>query len=130
VGSKDRELDRSLFGALNNSGRISQEQHLQPALAGLLALIQSQEQIAKRKAVIFFTSPSGMQADSRTKAGIDSIIGAANRANVTIYVSTSAVLIAVRRQLETIGTSVEVGVKGPAAGALNSSEKFPEPRRN
>jgi VWFA-related protein len=126
VGSKDRELDRSLFGALNNSGRISQEQHLQPALAGLLALIQSQEQIAKRKAVIFFTSPSGMQADSRTKAGIDSIIGAANRANVTIYVVDLSRVDRRAAQLETIGTSVDVGVKGPAAGALNSSEKIPD----
>jgi VWFA-related protein len=121
VGSKDRELDGALFGALNSSGRISQEQHLQPALAGLLALIQSQEQIAERKAVIFFTSPGGMQADSRTNAGVDSIIGAANRANVTIYVVDLSHVDRRSAQLETIGVSMDV--KGPAAGALNSSEK-------
>ena len=121
VDSKDRELDRSLFGALNNSGRISQEQHLQPALADLLALTQSQEQIAERKAVIFFTSPGGMQADSRTKAGIDSIIGAANRANLTIYVVDLSHVDRRSAQLETIGMSMDV--KGPAAGAINSSEK-------
>jgi len=122
VGSKDRDLDRALFGALNNSGRISQEQHLQPSLAGLLALIQSQEEIEERKAVIFLTSPGGVQADSRTKAGIDSIIGAANRANVTIYVVDLSRVDRRAAQLETIGMSKDVGAKGPAAGALNSSE--------
>ena len=123
VGSKDRELDRSLFGALNNSGRISQEQHLQPSLAGLLALIQSQEGIEERKAIIFFTSPSGMQADLRTKAGIDSIIGAANRANVTIYVVDLSHVDRRAARLETIGMSMDVGAKGSAPGTSNSSGK-------
>jgi VWFA-related protein len=127
VGSKDRVLDRSLFGAFNNSGRISQEQHLQPSLAGLLALIQSQEQIEGRKAVIFFTSPGGIQADSRTKAGIDSIIGAANRADLTIYVVDLSHVDRRAAQLETIGMSVDLDTKGPAAGALNSSGKFLDP---
>jgi VWFA-related protein len=123
VGSKDRELDRSLFGALNNSGRISQEQHLQPSLAGLLALIQSQEQIDERKAVIFFTSPGGMQTDSRTQAGIDSVIGAANRANVTIYVVDLSRLDRRAAQSETIGTSMDIDAKGPRTRASNSSGK-------
>jgi VWFA-related protein len=123
AGSKDRDLDRALFGALNNSGRISQEQHLQPSLAGLLALIQSQGQIEERKAVVFFTSPGGMQADSRTKAGIDSIIGAANRANVSIYVVDLSHVDRRAAQLETIGMPMDVGAKGLAAGALDPSEK-------
>ncbi len=123
VGSKDRERDRSLFAALNNSGRISQEQHLQPSLAGLLALIQSQQQFAERKAVIFFTSPGGMQVDSRTKAGIGSIIGAANRANATIYVVDLSRVDRRAEQLEMIGMSMDARAKGSAAGALDSSEK-------
>ncbi len=122
VGPEDRELDRSLFGALSNSRAISQEQHLQPSLAGLLALIQSQEQIEERKAVLFFTSPDGMQADARTKAGIDSIIGAANRANVTIYVIDLSHVDRRAAQLETIGMSMDAGAKAPATGALNPSE--------
>jgi VWFA-related protein len=123
VNSKDRDLDRSLFAALNNSGRISQEQHLQPSLAGLLALIQSQEHVEGRKAVIFFTSPAGVQADSRTKAAIDSIIGAANRANMTIYVVDLSHVDRRAAQLETIGMSTDLAAKGPPTGALSSSRK-------
>jgi VWFA-related protein len=123
VNSKDRDLDRSLFAALNSSGRISQEQHLHPSLAGLQALIQSQEQFEERKAVVFFTSPGGIQADSRTRAAIDSIVGAANRANMTIYVVDLSRLDRRAAQLETIGMSMDLGAKSPTAGALNSSEK-------
>jgi VWFA-related protein len=123
VGPKDREIDRSLFGALNNSGRISQEQHLQPSIAGLLSLLQSQPQVDGRKAVIFFTSPGGLRADSRTKAGIDSIIGAANRANAAIYVVDLSRVDRRAEQLETIEMSIDAGAKVSAADALNSSEK-------
>jgi VWFA-related protein len=86
VSTKDLERVRDLYTALSNSGRIVQDQHMQPALAGLLALAQSQRQIAARKAIIFFTTISGRQPDSRAAEAIEFIIGAANRAGVAIYV--------------------------------------------
>jgi hypothetical protein len=129
VGSKDRELDRSLFGALNNSGRISQEQHLQPALAGLLALIQSQEQIAEtegRHLFHFARRHAGGLAD-QSRESTPSLVRRIEP-NVTIYVVDLSHVDRRSAQLETIGMSMDV--KGPAAGALNSSEKSLDRERN
>jgi VWFA-related protein len=86
VGAHDRALDRSMFNALNDSGRIAQDQHLRPFLAGLLALVRSQQQIRQRKALIFFTSFEEEKVDLRTKDAIQSIIGSANQAGESIYV--------------------------------------------
>ena len=86
VSAKDRALDLTLLAALNDSGRIAQNQHLRPFLAGLLALAQSQQQITQRKALVFFTSFQGEQIDSRTRDAISSIVGSANQAGESIYV--------------------------------------------
>jgi VWFA-related protein len=86
VSANDRALARALFSALNNAGRIVQDQHLQPSLAALLALVQSQQQFAERKAIIYFSSFGDKQADSRAMDAIQSVVGAANRAGITIYV--------------------------------------------
>jgi len=86
VYAKDRTLALAMLSALNNSGRIAQDQHLRPFLAGLLALAQSQQQITQRKALIFFTSFQGEQLDTRTLDAINSIIGSANQAGESIYI--------------------------------------------
>jgi len=86
VSAKDRPLALAMLSALNDSGRIAQNQHLRPFLAGLLALAQSQQQIAQRKALIFFTAFRGGKVDSRTADAIDSIVGSANQAGESIYV--------------------------------------------
>ncbi len=86
IGAHDRALDKTVFNALNDSGRIAQDQHLRPFLAGLLALTQSQQQIRQRKALIFFTSFQEEKIDLRTKEAIQSIIGSANQAGESIYV--------------------------------------------
>jgi VWFA-related protein len=84
VSARDRVLSQTLLSALQESGRIVQDQHMQPSLAGLLALLRSQQQIARRKAVIYFTH--GREMDSRAREALDSIVGAANRTGVSIYV--------------------------------------------
>jgi VWFA-related protein len=86
VGVHDRALDRTMLNALNDSGRIAQDQHLRPFLAGLLALARSQQQIRQRKALIFFTSFQEEKIDLRTREAIQSIIGSANQAGESIYV--------------------------------------------
>jgi VWFA-related protein len=86
VGAKVRALDLAMLSALNDSGRIAQDQHLRPFLAGLLALAQSQQQIKERKALIFFTSFQGGQIDLRARDAIKSIIGSANQAGESIYI--------------------------------------------
>jgi VWFA-related protein len=84
VSAKDRTLSQTLFSALAESGRLVQNQQAQPSLSGLLALVQSQEKITERKAVIYFTH--SRQMDSRARSTIESIVGAANRNGVSIYV--------------------------------------------
>jgi VWFA-related protein len=116
VGSRDFALARALFSALTSSGRIVQDQHLQPSLAGILALAQSQQPIAERKALIYFTSLGGKQADSRTMEAITSIIGAANRAGVAIYVVDPNRLDQRTAKLETMGMAMTAGGNGAPAG--------------
>ena len=86
VGAHDRALDKLLFNALTDSGKIAQNQHLRPFLAGLLALAKSQQQIHQRKALIFFTAFQEEKNNLSTMEAIQSIIGSANQAGESIYV--------------------------------------------
>jgi VWFA-related protein len=86
VSAHERALARALLAALNTSGRIEQDQHLRPSPACLLALAQSQQQIAQRKALIYFTLSKDWKLDSHARDRIKSIIGAANGAGVSLYV--------------------------------------------
>jgi VWFA-related protein len=86
ASARDRVLAQALFSALDNSGRIAQDRHIGLSLAGILALAQSQQQIAQRKTLIYFTSFEGGHVDSRTEDTIESIIGAADRAGMSIYI--------------------------------------------
>ena len=86
VSPEDRARDQALFSALAHSGRIAQDQHMRPSLAGLLALIEAMQQIPHRKTVIYFTSFQKTQIDSRARDAIKSIIGSANQAGVSINV--------------------------------------------
>lgn len=83
VSATQRSVARVMLAALEESQRIVQDQHSQPSLAGLLALARTERQIAGRKVVIYFVQ--GMQLDSNAKDMLPSIIGAANRAGVSIY---------------------------------------------
>jgi VWFA-related protein len=86
VSPGDRARDQALFSALGHSGRIAQDQHIRPSLAGLLALVEAMQQIPHRKTVIYFTSFQKTQIDSRARDAIKSIIGSANQAGVSIDV--------------------------------------------
>ena len=75
---------KALFDALQSSRRIQQDRHTLPQLAALMALVRSQEKIAGRKCVVYFTQ--NMQMDSAAKEMIRSIAEEANQAGVTLYV--------------------------------------------
>ena len=75
---------RTLLEALESSRKIQQDRHTLPRLAGLLAVVRSQQKIAARKCIIYFTQNT--QMDSAAKEMVDSIAEAANQAGVTLYV--------------------------------------------
>ncbi len=83
VSANERTVARVMLAALEESQRVVQDQHCQPSLAGLLALARTERQIVGRKVVIYFVQ--GMQLDSNAKDMLPSVIGAANRAGVSIY---------------------------------------------
>lgn len=83
--SADQRADAQvLFAALQESQRASQELHTQPGLGGLLALSRSERTVQGRKTVIYFTQ--GLHADTSSEQRIRDVVGAANRAGVSIYV--------------------------------------------
>jgi VWFA-related protein len=94
VSVRERTLARSMYTALQTSSHITKDQHLSPLQACLLALAEAQESLPGRKAIIYFNSieeGSGdpyqrSGKDSHAMAALKSIIGAANRAGVNIYV--------------------------------------------
>jgi len=86
ASAHERTLARTLLSALNTSGRIEQDQHVRPSQACLLALAQSQQQIAQRKALIYFTVSKDWKLDLHARDTVRSIVGAANRAGVSIYI--------------------------------------------
>ena len=93
----ERTLARSMYTAMQTSGRVSKDQHLSQPQACLLALVEAQESLPGRKAIVYFMSTEGgigdptlrSGKDSRAKEALNSIIGAANRAHVSIYVVLS-----------------------------------------
>ncbi len=94
ASTRERTLARTMYEAMQTSSHISKDQHLSLSLSCLLALVESQQSLPGRKAVVYFApdteasadSESGSSKDSRAKDAVHSIIGAANRAGVTIYV--------------------------------------------
>ena len=84
VDIKTRAEYQTLLAALQDSQKVMQDQHTFPNLAGLLALIQSQQKMSERKSLIYFTQ--NMQMDSAGKEMVKTITGAAGKAGVSIYI--------------------------------------------
>jgi VWFA-related protein len=75
---------KTLLDAEQSSRQIQQDRHTLPTLAALMALVRSQEKIAARKCIVYFTQ--NMQMDSAAKEMIRSIADAANQGGLTLYV--------------------------------------------
>ncbi len=94
MSTRDRALARSMYAAMQSTSHIAKDQHLPLSLACLLALVESQQAVPGRKAIVYFaTNDEGgsdtndwLHQDSHAKAAIHSIVGAANRAGANIYV--------------------------------------------
>ncbi len=84
VDVNTRARYQTLLSALEGARQIRQDQHALPTLSGLQALVRSQQKIAARKAIIYFTQ--NMQMDSAAKDMVRTVTGAANQAGVSIYV--------------------------------------------
>jgi VWFA-related protein len=84
VSANERSVAQVILAALQESQRIVQDQHAQPALAGLLALARTERKISGRKIVIYFTE--GLRSDPNNRDMVRLIAGAANRSGVSIYV--------------------------------------------
>lgn len=83
VDANERTVAQVMLATLEESQRIAREQHSQPSLSALLALARTQRQIPGRKVVIYFAQ--GLHVDSNSNDMLLSIVGAANRAGVSIY---------------------------------------------
>jgi VWFA-related protein len=91
---QDRALARSMYTAMQTSSRIGKDQHLSVSQACLLALVEAQQSLPGRKAIVYFTSIAKgnddpfyrIASDNHAKDGFKAIAGAANRAGVSIYV--------------------------------------------
>jgi VWFA-related protein len=99
VDVKERARAQTVLKALEDAQLIVQDQHSNRALAGILALVRSQQQLTERKAVIYFTL--NQLLDSGSKEMLRTISGAATKAGVTIYtVDLDAMNLAGKRSVE------------------------------
>ena len=100
VDVKERARAQTVLKALEDAQLIVQDQHANRSLAGILAVVRSQGQLAERKAVIYFTLNTLL--DSNSKEMVKTIAGAATKAGVTIYtVDLDAMNQAGRHSLDT-----------------------------
>jgi VWFA-related protein len=99
VDLKERARAQTVLKALEDAQLIVQDQHANRSLAGLLALVRSQQQMPDRKAIVYFTLNELL--DSGSKEMLKTISGAATKAGVTIYtVDLDAMNIAGQRSME------------------------------
>jgi VWFA-related protein len=84
VEMKQRLRAQTLLAALQDTQAIAAAQHTQLNLAGLLALVKSQQRIGDRKTLIYFTQ--NQQLDAAAKQMLKTIAEEATRADVGLYV--------------------------------------------
>ena len=99
VDVRERAECQTLLAALQDTHKVMQDQHTRLSLAGLLAIVRSQQRLNERKSVVYFTS--GFQLDSGAKQMVKTISAAAGRAGVTFYtIDTDALDVGTRHQIE------------------------------
>jgi VWFA-related protein len=92
VSAAERSTAQIVLASLQESQRVAQELHTQPGLSGLLALARTQQRLPGRKTIIYFVQ--GLQSEATTETRLRDIVGAANRAGVSIYVIDATALTA------------------------------------
>ena len=129
VSAKDRTSAQIVLAELQESQRVMQELHAQPGLAGLLALARTEQRLPGRKTVLYFAQ--GLQSDATSENRLRDIVGAANRAGVSIYVIDANALTAQADQsmvaMMAIGNAKSAMAQaGPAAATSTGANGLPQ----
>ncbi len=130
VPPKERANAEMLMAALQDSQRVVQEQHTQPGLAGLLALSRAEQRIPGRKTILYFAQ--GLQSDFSLEDRLRDIIGAANRAGVSIYAIDANALTAQADQslvaMTAMGGARAAAAQGGPGPTFNATTLTPLPQ--
>jgi len=129
ASAKDRASAQVVLTELQESQRVMQELHTQPGLAGLLALARTEQRLPGRKTVLYFAQ--GLQSDASSEDRLRDIVGAANRAGVSIYVIDANALTAQADQsmvaMMAIGNAKSAMAQaGPAATTSTGTNGLPQ----
>ena len=127
LGPRALSLADAEGSAIVNSARLASERHGTIGLACLMALVQSQQSVAGRKAIVYFTTVSDLTGITATSEGnseevreaIESIVGAANRAGVSIYIVRLNDRD-VAGEMSSIANSFDIANNGPAISSTKS----------
>lgn len=131
VDVRQRALSQTLISALRDSHKVMQDQHAPVNLAGLLAVIRSQQGLTGRRAVIYFTQ--NRQLDSTAKEMIKTLTGAAARGGITLYVvDTDALATGTQHQADNAmlngGVAFNPGPREvPGSGGMASATPVQQP---
>jgi len=133
LGTADRLMAQMLMQTIQDSERISRDEQARPSLAGLLALTTQAAKVPGRKSVVYFSQ--GLTLSSRTKDTLDTIVGLANRSNISVYaVDASGISTQAKNQAASLlaaqatqssfssfaGSSALSGVVAPHGGSTPS----------
>ncbi|MGA7753053.1 MAG: VWA domain-containing protein [Candidatus Sulfotelmatobacter sp.] len=129
VSAKERTSAQIVLAELQESQRVMQELHTQPGLAGLLALARTEQRLQGRKTVLYFAQ--GLQSDATSEDRLRDIMGAANRAGLSIYVIDANALTAQADQsmvaMMAIGSAKSAMAQaGPQATTATGSNGLPQ----
>ena len=118
LDSADRNQEKMILSALEQSQRILEERRRYPSLAGLQALVLSQRLLTGRKFIFYFSS--GIDSSTDARDFLHSIVGQANRAGVTICaVDISRVNAQMNSAMQSGLASTVLG-KGTAPGNVSA----------
>jgi VWFA-related protein len=129
VSAAERATAQALLAALQESQRVLQELHTQPGLAGLLALSRAEQRMSGRKTIFYFAQ--GLRTDASAGERLRDVIGAANRAGVSIFAIDANALTAQADQalvaMAAIGGQRAAQAQAPRAPAFTGSGPSSQP---
>ena len=120
--ANDQPLESLASQMLTMSQKIAREENAQPSIFSLLALVRPQGTFPGRKSLLYIAE--GQQIKSSAGGSLQSIIGAANRAQVSIYtidtegISPGALNDASEMMLSTIMDTAGAGLSPRATASL------------
>jgi VWFA-related protein len=128
ASARERLQAQSIYAALRNSTRIAQDRHISPSLSSLLALVQSQQNLAGRKTIIYLSSMHQEQINEAAKQAIETIVGSANQAGVAINVIDGSALGHKGRKIQGMDLASESYAvrlsQAPSAGFAGNTASF------